>query len=191
MGIWDTVRGSSLGREASRDMQQESTSPCQGARKGSRHPQRRQIPLRPECHVAPTPAIFFFCIKQKWQLLPLANIPWCPQKGLPLQSSHLTQGSLLAGQRAVVSAAEEWQGFFCLTFPFLLVETCWTCKRGDEYQYTEKMSWKIWEVVGNSPFCWLKASFWEARWEVETNVIYIFSASIQQHHRSEPVQNSC
>lgn len=84
-----------------------ATSPCQGAHKGSRHSQRRQILLRPKCHVAPTQANFSFCVKLKRQLLPLANTPWCPQKGLPLQSAYLTPGSLLAGQRAVLSAADK------------------------------------------------------------------------------------
>ena len=107
MGIWDAVHGSSLGREGSRDVQQQSTSPCQGAHKGSRHSQRREVVLRAKYHVAPTQANFSFCIKQKRQLLPLANIAWCPQKGLPLLSTHLTPGSLLAGQRAVLSAADK------------------------------------------------------------------------------------
>lgn len=94
-----------LPREGSRNMRHRSISPCQGACKGSRRSQRRQILLRPKSHVAPTQAHFPFCQRQKRQLLPLANVPWCPQKGRPLQSAHLAPGRHLAGQRFVLSAA--------------------------------------------------------------------------------------
>lgn len=70
------------------------------------HSQGRQILLRLERPEAPTQADLSFCTKQKFQLLPRANIPGCFPTGLPLQSS-LTPGGLLAGQRAVHSAADK------------------------------------------------------------------------------------
>lgn len=47
---------------------------------------QRQIPRRYHMALWSTQAIFS-CIKWKRQSLPLADIPWCPQKGLPLQSN--------------------------------------------------------------------------------------------------------
>lgn len=102
------------------------------------HSQGRQILLRPERHGALTqgdlPDLPFYT-KQKCQLFPCANIPWCPPTGLPLHSS-ITPGGLLAGQRAACSAADK---AFNVSFPFFLMETCCTCKRGENSNILRKL----------------------------------------------------
>lgn len=64
------------------------------------------ILLRPEHRGALTQGDLSFCTKQTCQLLPRANVPWCPPAGLPLHSS-VAPGGCLARQRAAHSAADK------------------------------------------------------------------------------------
>lgn len=94
--------GGFIRREQSQDMQQQSTSPCQGACKGSATPKGGTF-LSDQNVMGHCPR-WSLCPKQKCQLLPCANILWCPPTRLPLHSSA-TPGNLLVGQRAAHSTA--------------------------------------------------------------------------------------
>lgn len=89
---------------------------------------KRQIAIRPKYPVAPTQphaSKFLRLHRAKHGVTAaLVNRALCPQKGCFLQAVHFTPRSRLLGQMAVVRAAEEWKGFFCLFLSPALFAPC-------------------------------------------------------------------